>query len=636
MTNRFFKWRLKALACGFAVAALVATLFACDDLHSLDQTDNLGTAGTGALYVLSDGNFGLNNSTLAVCDFDRDTLFRDYFQVANGRKLGDTGNDLKRYGSKLYVVVNGSGQLEVLDARTGKSLRQLSFFNGAVSRQPRCVAFWENKAYVCSFDGTVAKIDTASLQIEGYLQLGRNPDGITASNGKIYVSNSGGLDYNSSLGYDNTVSVVSTESFTELKRIVVGSNPGQLQADLYGNVWAVVRGNYGSLPGTWVCIDAQTDAVVTTVNLEVTRFDIAGDKAYFYCWDEQTGANEVGVYNVRTKHVETLDFISDGTTLDTPYGIHADAESGSVFLTDAGNFSVSGDVYCFNEQGKRMYTVQNVGVNPNSVLPINDFLGSNGAALDTTLLALNGIETVFDFTPAPGQFVGVYPFYETGATKAEMLQRVEAKLKGNAGGLVSLGRYGGSVTFGFSQPVRNLAGNDLKVFGNAFLNSAEPGIVEVSEDVNGNGLPDDTWYELAGSKYADATTVHSYSITYYKPVSDSIRFRDNQALTGYVTGKYPPWEGDSIVCRGSRLASTAYQTDAQFWVLANLAWGYADNQPNTSDLTEFNLDWAVDDSGNSVVLSRIHFVRVYTGVNQSIGWLGELSTEVTGALNLHP
>ena len=636
MTNGFFKWRLKALACGFAVATLFATLVACDDLHSLDRTDELDFEGTGALYVLSDGNFGLNNSTLAVCDFDRDTIRRDFFQDANGRKLGDTGNDLKRYGSKLYVVVNGSAQLEVLDARTGKSLRQVSFFDGAVSRQPRCVAFWENKAYVCSFDGTVAKIDTASLQIEGYLQLGRNPDGIAASNGKLYVSNSGGLDYNSSLGYDNTISVISTESFTELKRIVVGSNPGQVQADTYGQVWAVVRGDYDSQPATWVCIDTQTDAVVKTVNLEITRFDIAGDKAYFYCWDEQTGANKVGVYNVRNKQVETLNFISDGTTLDTPYGIHADAESGSVFLTDAGNFSVSGDVYCFNENGKRMYAVHNVGINPNAVLPISDFVGSTDTAPDTSALVWNGIETVYDYTPAPGQFVGVYPFYEAGESKEAMRQRVEAKLKGNEGGLVSLGRYGGSVTFGFGRPVNNLAGNDLKVFGNAFLNSAEPGIVEVSEDVNGNGLPDDAWYELAGSKYADATTVHRYSITYYKPVTDSIRFRENNGQTGSISGKYPVWEADSIVCRGSKLASTAYQTDAKFWVLANLAWGYADNQPNTSDLTGFNLDWAVDDLGNSVPLSRIHFVRVYTGVNQSLGWLGELSTEVTGALNLHP
>ena len=36
--------------------------------------------------------------------------------------------------------------------------------------------------------------------------------------------------------------------------------------------------------------------------------------------------------------------------------------------------------------------------------------------------------------------------------------------------------------------------------GNAFDSSNEPGIVWVMQDVNGNGLPDDEWYELRGSE----------------------------------------------------------------------------------------------------------------------------------------
>ncbi len=609
-------------------------LVGCDDLVSNVPDSNDQVPGTGALYILSDGNYSLNNSNLGVYDFSNNTFAPDYFQEKNGRKLGDTGNDLQRNGSKIYVVVNGSSQVEVLDARTGKSLRQISFLNGSTARQPRSIAFWEDKAYVCSFDGTVARIDTASLEIEAFLTVGRNPEGITASNNKLYVSNSGGLDYGSSLGYDHTVSVISTETFSEVKRIEVGPNPSRIKADVYGYVYVSVRGDYKEVPGKWVCIDSQTDAVAATFNFQVTNFDLSGDKAYFYSFDETSKASSIGVFNLSTKTVVTSTFIKDGTLLKTPYGITADPESGAVFITDAGDYISSGDVYCFSEAGILSYKLSNVGINPNTVLPVADFQGANASNIDST--TTEGIEHVFDFTPAPGQFVGVYPAYSVGETSEQMRVKAEITLKSSS--LVSLGRYGGSLTFAFRTAVNNLEGSDFRIFGNAFTNSAEPGIVEVSEDINGNGLPDDPWFELAGSEYSKSTTTHGYKITYFKPAqpTDSIAFSDNRGQSGFVTAFYPRWQGDSIVCSGTLLPPIATRNDLGFWTSNSLPWGYADNQPNNSALNGFDLDWAVDLNGTKIDLDKIHFIKVYTAVNQNVGWMGELSTELAGAENLHP
>ncbi|MCX6309508.1 MAG: YncE family protein [Bacteroidia bacterium] len=370
-------------------------LFACDDLVSIVPDPNNHVSGTGALYILCDGNYSLNNSTLGVYDFSKKTFTSNFFQAKNGRKLGDTGNDLQRSGSKLYVVVNGSSQVEVLDARTGISLKQISLFNGTTARQPRSIAFWEDKVYVCSFDGTVARIDTASLEIEAFINVGRNPDGITASNNKLYVSNSGGLDYGSTLGYDHTVSVISTETFTETKRIEVGLNPGRIKADNYGYVYVSVRGDYKEASGNWVCIDTQSDAVVATYDFQVTNFDLCGEKAYFYSYDESSKESTIGVFNLQTKLVQTTAFIQDGTQLKTPYGITADPQSGAVFITDAGDYVSSGDVFCFSEAGILSYKLSNVGINPNMVLPVADF--KNAAGSETDSVRLEGIQHVPPF-----------------------------------------------------------------------------------------------------------------------------------------------------------------------------------------------------------------------------------------------
>ena len=210
---------------------------ACDDMEDKPFTSGIigdpTETGTAELYVLCEGLFNQNNSSLARFSFGNQQMVRDYFKAVNRRGLGDTANDMAIYGSKIYVIVNISSTVEVIDFRTGSSLKQIQMLaeNGS-SRQPRYIAFHKKKAYVCSYDGTVARIDTTSLSIEAITSVGRNPDGICVQNEKLYISNSGGLDYSSGLGVDNTVSVVDIATFKESSKLTVGPNPGKIVANI--------------------------------------------------------------------------------------------------------------------------------------------------------------------------------------------------------------------------------------------------------------------------------------------------------------------------------------------------------------------------------------------------------------------
>lgn len=140
---------------------------ACDDMEDKPFTSGIigdpTETGTAELYVLCEGLFNQNNSSLARFSFGNQQMVRDYFKAVNRRGLGDTANDMAIYGSKIYVIVNISSTVEVIDFRTGSSLKQIQMLaeNGS-SRQPRYIAFHKEKAYVCSYDGTVARIDTTS------------------------------------------------------------------------------------------------------------------------------------------------------------------------------------------------------------------------------------------------------------------------------------------------------------------------------------------------------------------------------------------------------------------------------------------------------------------------------------------
>jgi len=353
---------------GFILAYIV--LFsACDDMKNLPTPIDLPTTPgeSGKMYVLCEGLFNMNNSTLSLLNFDNHTLNSDFFLFQNNRGLGDTGNDMKRYGSKLWIVVNVSSQVEVVDLNSGISMKRIPFFNSNnVARQPRFITFEGSKAYVCSFDGTIARIDTTSLNIEAITSAGRNPDGITISNGKLYVSNSGGLDIPN---YDNTVSVIDLKSFTELKKITVGLNPFKIEADKQGNVYVVSRGNNSNIKATWNRINSYTDELVETYNnLPVVNFTIHNDTAYIYNYDFVNNSYWVKTFDCKTKQIVSENFISDGTILERPFGIYIHPTNGNVYLTDARNYTTKGDLFCFNRKGKLLYKIKNIGLNPGSIV----------------------------------------------------------------------------------------------------------------------------------------------------------------------------------------------------------------------------------------------------------------------------
>lgn len=270
------------------------------------------------------------------------------------------------------------------------------------------------------------------------------------------------------------------------------------------------------------------------------------------------------------------------------------------------------------------------------------------------------ISKVYEYVPAPGQFINTLPEWEVGDDAQAMADKCTELLAGEDASMICLGGFGGYVTFGFDHPVVNRAGEyDLYIKGNAFAatgmtdtGSSEPGIVMVSRDANNNGLPDDEWYELSGSADVDSVgkVVYNYEIT-YKFLGDKkpITWTDNQGGRGVVprndfhTQEYfPAWltgEG-SLTLSGTLLPKNAYLSDGTYY-LRFLRYGYVDNQPNLIDGKKneaccFNLDWAVDKDRKPVSLTQIDFVRVYSAMNQLAGILGETSTEFAGAEDLHP
>ena len=288
------------------------------------------------------------------------------------------------------------------------------------------------------------------------------------------------------------------------------------------------------------------------------------------------------------------------------------------------------------------------------------------------------IQAVDEYRPAPGQYVNDAPEYEEGDTEADMIRKCNERIAGLGpidAHLVALGGWGGYITFHFDHPIANVAGQrDFAVWGNAYQEMRhlvfggmnEAGVVMVSQDTNGNGLPDDTWYEISGSCDVDSVgkVIYDYEVTYQKNPMGDIPWTDNQGNNGtidrnhYHTQEYfPLWLHDEeLTFRGTRLPDNMLNLSDMvdkswspyYYVLMGFRYGYADNLPNftdDADATSYNIEgcgidisWAVDDQRQPVNLDHIDFVRVYTGLNQKCPqpeWWGETSTEFLCAEDLH-
>ena len=284
------------------------------------------------------------------------------------------------------------------------------------------------------------------------------------------------------------------------------------------------------------------------------------------------------------------------------------------------------------------------------------------------------ILAVDEYRPAPGQIVNDVPEYEEGDTEQDMIRKCTEQLANNERHLVALGGWGGYITFHFDHSIANIPGQrDFAVWGNAYQEMRnlvfggmnEAGIVMVSKDENGNGLPDDKWYEISGSCDVDSVgkVVYDYEVTYHRNPMGNIPWTDNQGGSGTIDRNhyhtqeyYPAWLPDELTFQGTRLPDNMWNLSDKvdtgwspyYFVLIGFRYGYADNLPNftdNADATSYNYEgcgidigWAVDEQRQPVNLDFIDFVRVYTGLNQKCPqpeWWGETSTEVQGAEDLH-
>ncbi|UMB59960.1 YncE family protein [Lutibacter sp. A80] len=319
-------------------------------------------------YLLNEGNMNMNKASLDYYDYESGIYRRNVYGEANPEStlgLGDVGNDIAIYGSKLYAVINNSNKVEVMDVKTAERIKVIDVKNC------RYLTFSNGKAYVSAYDGEVAlgntsangfvaEIDTTSLAITRTVEVGRQPEEIAVVGEKLYVANSGGY---SPPNYERTVSVIDLNSFTKINDIDVAINLHRLKADEDGDLYVSSRGDYFENPSKLFVIDTETDTVKNSFDIACANLTIAGDTAYIigseFSYTTFDWTINYSMLDVKTETLLDESFlpaeVSDA--IKTPYGIAVDPISSNIYITDAGDYVSPGTLYCIDNNGNTKFTV---------------------------------------------------------------------------------------------------------------------------------------------------------------------------------------------------------------------------------------------------------------------------------------
>lgn len=674
--------KLKTI-CMLLPVLLLAT--ACTDLSDID---NVGqeqvTAVSGGVFILCEGNYNYGNSTLSYYNPAEKSVENGVFRRANDRRLGDTGQSILIKGDTAYIAIENSGIVWGVRTSDFKVVGQLEAKKETKITNPRYVHIVSpDKAYVTDLYSDYINIfNPRTFQWTGAIDVSQ-----IRSNG--YCSTEEMVQYGTEVfvncwSYSNKILVIDTQSDAVSDMIELDSwQPKSIEMDCNGKLWVITDGGFSTgeesfsdnVPHIYR-IDAASRSVELNMALPEDEANVQialnGTADTLYMLNNDIYRFDVTVHSLPSEPFIYAPAGADGKRHKL-YGIDVNPNNGDIYVCDAVDYSQSGYVYRYTDQGVLADKFR-VGITPNHVAFAGGsaFIPGQGDVHDDPRQTHALVNRVYEYMPAPGHQVNGYTIYNRkngivvgpDADMQEACDSVLAHFQHQY--MVSLGGQGGYVIAGWDHPVTNSGSFDIVIKGNPYGYQSEPGIIWVSRDANGNGMPDDEWFELKGSEYGTANETLNYEITYYKPTQpgQDIEWTDNMGGSGIIPympawntsdsywQPYVPTQTDSLgrefhTFRGSRLKDThTYDTSTGMSDEPPFDWGYADNlgsdyfKNDDFDLVYgalgyFCISNAVCADGSPANLPYINFIKIQTGQTGCTPNLGEISTEVYGIWDYH-
>lgn len=359
-----FRSMFWAVICTLMIAAGFTSCSDDDDVDTSWKEGSKVEMPQYRAFVLSEGSMDKNNSHLFFVDPSTDKPFAsDIYETQNGKKLGDTANDMIAEDGNIYVVVNVSKLLLKLN---GSGVEQQRYAFDDKLGEPRYVCEEDGKLYVTSYGGYVSRFDAKTLALEASVQVDANPEEIVEEDGKLYTICSG-------YGQGKTLCSIDIKKFDKAESVEVPVNPQRI-AESDGNFYILAGSKTFDGAYDWstavYTYDPQTKK--TEYIADATKMMAAGGNLYYANsvspdWVNYT--TTLSVYDAKSKKSSawSLTSVPAALTSSMVYMMERNPYDGSYYIGTT-NYSENSTVYHFSAKGEYKGSFDAGGINANTMV----------------------------------------------------------------------------------------------------------------------------------------------------------------------------------------------------------------------------------------------------------------------------
>lgn len=362
--------KLSLLVFSMVLAAIAVSCTKENASGNLPAGIDIEVGENNTLFIMNQGAWPAGSS-LDVKNLSTGAFQADWFAKANPsvtQGLGNTGNDMAVIGGKLWVLMNGSNTIAIIDPTTGKLERTLEVDS------PRYIIKKGNYAYVSSYgaavngsvygvNGKVYRIDASSYEMKT-VEVGYQPEGVTTLGDKLYVANSGGYQTEQ----DNRISVIDLSTFTVSGTLDLPVKNLNRLFSASGKLWVTTYDCYAS---DWITITAPASLGSVTAegeykavpDITVGMVTLSKDRIYMVGYD---GLTLISTADASISRITLLDKDGNAFPFSYPYGIAVNSATGDVYVSDA-SFISDSSVVCFASDGSFKWS-QTTGVGSGPLL----------------------------------------------------------------------------------------------------------------------------------------------------------------------------------------------------------------------------------------------------------------------------
>jgi len=317
----------KILAPMFAVALL----YSCSNSDDNTVPVNPDEKYLDGIFVSNEGNFTKGNASTSHINGNLSTITQDIFKTSNGRALGDVAQHMVVTDKYVYIVVNNSNTIEVVNKKTFKSVYTIS--EGLSS--PRYAVVKNNKLYVTSLNKASVNVYNAeTFAFVKEIELNNTAENIVSVGEYIYAANgfySGGkaIEVINTANDTNTVDIVFEKAINGI------STNGQFVYALSAN-------------DTTTSISIVSNTSISSTKLldqPIARNIVAEGSNVYYT----AGTGVYKMNNSLASASTKLFDVAQGAEYSVFYGFNV--INGTIFTSDANGFTDNSKIVIYKEDG---------------------------------------------------------------------------------------------------------------------------------------------------------------------------------------------------------------------------------------------------------------------------------------------